>query len=337
MASTEINTSRRFWRQRGVAALLVGMASILAAPASALDYPTKPVRIILPFSPGGAADVLCRITAQALSKHWGQTVIVENRVGGNTVVGATAAINSAADGYTLFYTGDQTITINPLVSSVPYNPEKDLAPISLIANNPLMLTVKKDLPAKTVEEFVKLAKAKPKSVSFGSSGAGSVQRLAMEYFAQLAGIELVHVPYRGSNETVADMLVGTVDSTFNGVSNFVQLLKDGRVRALAVAAGHRSKQVPDVPTVREVGGPALQPYAIESWFGLFAPAGVPQDIRDKVQRDLARVLRAPDVIQAMEARGFELVAGTADEFRKVISDDTARWREVVRRGAIKEQ
>ncbi|MPZ38277.1 MAG: tripartite tricarboxylate transporter substrate binding protein [Rhizobiales bacterium] len=325
------------WRLGCVAALLAALAIFASAPASALDYPTKPVRIILPFSAGGAADVLCRIAAQALSKHWGHTVIVENRVGGNTVVGATAAVSSAPDGYTLFYTGDQTITINPLLYPAPYNVERDLTPITLIALNPMLLAIKKDLPATTVGEFVELAKAKPKTISFGSSGAGSIQRLAMEYFAQLTGIELVHLPYRGSNETVADMLGGNVDSTFNGVSNFVQLLKAGRVRALAVSTGHRSKQVPDIPTVREAGGPALRSYATVSWFGLFAPTGVPQDIRDRIQQDLGRVLKSPEAIQALEARGFELVASTADEFRKVIAEDTVRWRDVIDKAGIKAQ
>ena len=318
-----------------IAAMLQSHAS-QAQNSPQQDYPNKTVRIIIPFSPGGAADTLARITANALSKHWGQSVIVENRAGGNTIMGTTAAVNSAADGYTLLFAGDQSITINPALGmAAPYNVEKDLAPISLIALNPTMLAVINDLPAKTVPEFIALAKAKPKEIMFGSSGPGSSQRLSMEMFAQMAGIELTHIPYRGANETVADMLAGNVHSTFNGISNFAALYAAGRVRLLATSSSRRAKQVPEIPTVREVGGPALKDYEALSWFGLFAPAGVPQAIRDKVHTDLVKVLRTPKSEKILETRGFELVANTAAEFKTIIGSDTAKWREVIRKGNIK--
>ena len=315
---------------------LVVAATLLPHASQAQDYPNRTVRIIIPFSPGGAADTLARITANALSKHWGQSVIVENRAGGNTIMGTAAAVNSAPDGYTLLFAGDQSITINPALGmAAPYSVEKDLVPISLIALNPTMLAVINDLPAKTVPEFVALAKAKPGAILFGSSGPGSIQRLAMELFAQTAGIELTHIPYRGSNETVADMLAGNVHSTFNGISNFAQLHAAGKIRLLAAAASHRAKQVPEIPTVREAGGPALKDYEALSWFGLLAPAGVPQAIRDKVQADLAKVLKTPESEKILETRGFELIVGSADHFKTVIESDTAKWREVIRKGNIK--
>jgi tripartite-type tricarboxylate transporter receptor subunit TctC len=308
-----------------------------AGTALAQDaYPNKTVRILIPFSPGGAADTLARIVADALGKHWGQSVIVENRAGGNTIIGTAAAVKSAPDGYTLLFAGDQSITINPALGMAqPYSVEKDLAPISLIALNPSMLAVTIDTPAKSVQEFVALAKKKPKEITYGSSGPGSIQRLSMELLAQQAGIELIHVPFRGSNETVAAMLGNNINATINGVSNFMQLHAAGKVRLLATSSARRAKQVPEVPTVREAGGPELKNYEALSWFGMLAPSGVPQAIRDRIQADLVKVLRTPEMEKTLETRGFELVVNTAGEFGKIIADDTAKWRDVIRKGNIK--
>jgi tripartite-type tricarboxylate transporter receptor subunit TctC len=333
--TTRRNVTRMLTRLACGAALAATLLPS-GAHSQAQDYPNKTVRIIIPFSPGGAADTLVRITANALSKRWGQSVIVENKAGGNTIIGTAAAASSAPDGYTLLFAGDQSLTINPALGlATPYNVEKDLAPISLIALNPTMLAVINDLPVKTVPEFVAYAKARPQKVLFGSSGPGSIQRLAMEMFAQMAGIEMTHIPYRGSNETVASMLTGDVHATFNGISNFAQLYAAGKIKLLATSASHRARQVPEIPTVREAGGPALKDYEALSWFGMLAPAGVPQAIRDKVQADIALVLKTPESEKFLETRGFELVASTAAEFKRVIESDTAKWREVIRKGNIK--
>jgi tripartite-type tricarboxylate transporter receptor subunit TctC len=304
-------------------------------PAAAQSYPNKNVRIIIPFSAGGGADVLLRILANALTERWKQTVIVENRVGGNTVIGTVAAINSPPDGYTLYFAGDQTITINPGLMSVPYNVEKDLVPITQVANNPMLLVVNKSVPANTLQEFIALAKAKPKSITFGSSGAGSIQRMIMENFAQSAGIELLHVPYRGSNETVAGMLAGDIHATFNGVSNFVELLKADKLRALAIATRERSPQLPNVPAAWEAGDEKLKNLQTGSWFGLFAPAGTPKEIVAQVRQDIAELLSAPELKKAIEQRGFQPVASTPEEFAQVIKQETARWAQVIKDGNIK--
>jgi len=305
------------------------------APTHAADYPQRNVRFIIPFSAGGGADVLLRIVANALATHWGQTTIVENRVGGNTVIGTVAAINSPADGYTLFFAGDQSITINPAMMTVPYSVEKDLVPITLIAKNPMLLVVTKSVPAQNLKEFIALAKAKPKSILFGSSGAGSIQRLVMELMAQSAGIEMVHVPYRGSNETVAGMLGGDIHATFNGVSNFVQLLAADKLRALAVATTERSSQLPNVPTIKEATDGQLTNVATGSWFGLFAPAGTPASVVQQVQKDIAAVLANPKVRQAVEERGFIPVGSTSAEFGDTIKKEAVQWQKVIKDGNIK--
>lgn len=315
--------------------LAIIAALSLTQAAGASNYPSRTVRILIPFSAGGGADVLLRIVANGLAERWKQSVVVENRAGGNTVIGTLAAINSAADGYTLLFAGDQSITINPALTTVPYSVEKDLVPITQVANNPMLLVVTKSVPANNLQEFIALAKSKPKSILFGSSGAGSIQRLIMENFAQSAGIELVHVPYRGSNETVAGMLAGNIHATFNGVSNFVELLKADKLRALAIATRERSPQLPDVPAAWEAGDPKLRTLQTGSWFGFFAPAGTPTDIIAQVREDVAAVMTSPQVKQTVELRGFQPVANTSAEFAQIIKDETARWAQVIKEGNIK--
>ncbi|AMN42827.1 extra-cytoplasmic solute receptor protein [Rhodoplanes sp. Z2-YC6860] len=315
-----------------IAALLL---AIPLSPSNAAGYPERNVRFIIPFSAGGGADVLLRIVANALADHWGKPTVVENRAGGNTVVGTVAAINSTADGYTLLFAGDQSITINPVMMKVPYSVEKDLVPITLIAKNPMLLVITNDLPAKNLKEFIALAKAKPQSIMFGSSGAGSIQRLVMELMAQGAGIQLVHVPYKGSNEAVTAMLGGEIQADYNGVANFVQLLETGKLRALAVATDVRSSQLPDVPTVKEATDGQISNLDTGSWFGLFAPAGTPPAIVAQVQKDIAAVLAKPEVRKTVEARGFIPVASTPEQFAEAIKSDTAAWQKVIKDANIK--
>ena len=313
-------------------------ALLLAIPLSqvkAADYPQRNVRFVIPFSAGGGADVLLRILANALADHWGRPTIVENRAGGNTIVGTVAAINSPADGYTLLFAGDQSITINPAMMTVPYSVQKDLVPITLVAKNPMLLVVTNSTPAQNLKEFIALAKAKPQSILFGSSGAGSIQRLVMELTAQSAGIELVHVPYKGSNEAVTAMLSGEIQAIYNGVSNFVQLLAAGKLRALAVATDVRSSQLPDVPTVKEATDGQIANLDTGSWFGLFAPAGTPPAILAQVQKDVATVLAKPEVRKTIEARGYIPIASTAEQFAETIKADTAAWQKVIKEANIK--
>jgi tripartite-type tricarboxylate transporter receptor subunit TctC len=218
---------------------------------------------------------------------------------------------------------------------LPYAVEKDLVPITLVAKNPMLLVVTNDLPAKNLKEFIALAKAKPQSILFGSSGAGSIQRLVMELTAQSAGIELVHVPYKGSNEAITAMLTGEIQAIYNGVSNFVQLLEAGKLRALAVATDVRSSQLPDVPTVKEATDGQITNLDTGSWFGLFAPAGTPPAIVAQVQKDVAAVLAKPAVRKNIEDRGFIPVAGTPAQFADAIKSDTVAWQKVIKDANIK--
>jgi tripartite-type tricarboxylate transporter receptor subunit TctC len=215
-----------------IAALVCALGAILARPAAALDYPTRPVHVIVPFTAGGAPDVLMRLLGQKLSEKWGQGVVIENRAGGNTLIGTVAGAKSAPDGYTLTLAADQTFVLNPLLySSLPYS-MKEFDPIILMASIPHMLAVANKVPVSSVRELVALAKAKPDTITFGTTGPGTIQRIATEYFAGIAGIKLVHVPYKGANETTTAILSGEVDMTINGMSNILPHIGEGKLKAL---------------------------------------------------------------------------------------------------------
>lgn len=305
-----------------------------AGMAHAADYPSRPVKALLPFSPGGSADTLNRIVCDALAKKWGQSVVIENRAGGNTIIATTLAVNSAPDGYTIYFTGDQTITINPLLYPAPYDVGKDLVPVTLIAAIPLLLVVRKDFPANSLAEFLKYAQENPGRITYGSSGPGSIQRLAIEALASMAGVRLLHVPYKGSNEAVTAMLSGEIDANFNGIANFVEHLKVGRLKALAISTAKRSDEVPDVPAVAEAGGAALAAYDLQAWFGFFMPRGTPPEIVTKIQKDVAAIVVDPMMAAGLKQRGFVAVANTPAEFKKIIDQDTARWRKLVDNGQL---
>jgi len=300
--------------------------------AEAIDYPTRPVHVIIPFTAGGAPDVLLRLVAQKLSEKWGQSVVVENRPGGNTLIGTVAAAKSAPDGYTLLLAADQTFVLNPLLySSLPYS-MKEFDPIVLMASIPHMLAVANKVPASSVKELIALAKAKPDTLTFGTTGPGTIQRIATEFFAGIAGIKLVHVPYKGANETTTAILAGEIDLTINGMSNILPHIGSGKLKALAVSTVKRNPLAPDVPTMQEAGVPG---YSSQGAFGLFAPAGIPREIRDKIHVDVAEVLKRPDVTKALEARSFVIDNASPAEFEKFIADENVKWRKVITQANIK--
>lgn len=315
------------------AALAFFAATILPSrSASALDYPNRPVRVIIPFTAGGAPDVLMRLVGQALSDKWGQGVVIENRAGGNTMVGTVAAAKSAADGYTLLLAADQTFVLNPLLyASLPYS-MKELDAVALIASIPHMLAVANKVPVSNVKELIALAKAKPDTITFGTTGAGTIQRIATEYFAAIAGVKLVHVPYKGANEATMAILQGEIDMTINGMSNILPHIEGGKLKALAVSTAERNPLVPNIPTMQEAGVPG---YTSQGSFGLFAPAGTPRDIRDKVAADVAEVLSRPDVKKALEARSFVVTSLGPDPFDKYIASENVKWDTVIKRAGIK--
>ena len=315
------------------AALTFFSATILpSCSASALDYPNRPVRVIIPFTAGGAPDVLMRLVGQALSEKWGQGVVIENRAGGNTMVGTVAAAKSTADGYTLLLAADQTFVLNPLLyTTLPYS-MKELDTVALIASIPHMLAVANKVPVSNVKELIALAKAKPDTITFGTTGAGTIQRIATEYFAAIAGVKLVHVPYKGANEATMAILQGEIDMTINGMSNILPHIEGGKLKALAVSTAERNPLVPNIPTMQEAGVPG---YTSQGSFGLFAPAGTPRDIRDKIAADVAEVLSRPDVKKALEARSFVVTSLGPDAFDKYIASENLKWDAVIKRAGIK--
>jgi tripartite-type tricarboxylate transporter receptor subunit TctC len=317
-------------RMLHILALIIAISTCPRA-ISAADYPNRAVHVIIPFSAGGAPDIVMRILAQALSDKWRQSVIVENRPGGNTVIGTMSVIRNPPDGYTLLFTADGTFILNPLLyASLPYT-MRDLVPVTLVATTPHVLAVSKNVPAQDVRSFVALAKTKPRTLTFGSTGPGSIQRLAFEYFSQLAGIELVHVPYRGASETATALLAGEVDASINGAAVIFPYLSSG-VRALAITTKRRSELAPDLPTVEEAG---VSGYSSQGAFGLLVPAGVPQEIQDKIEADVAGIIERPKTVKLLEDRTFERAPIGPAEFRKLIAEETEKWRVVITEKGIK--
>ena len=257
--------------------------------------------------------------------------MIENRAGGNTLIGTVAGAKSAPDGYTLTLAADQTFVLNPLLySSLPYS-MKEFDPIILMASIPHMLAVANKVPVTNVRELIALAKAKPDTLTFGTTGPGTIQRIATEYFAGIAGIKLVHVPYKGANETTTAILTGEIDMTINGMSNILPHIGEGKLKALAVSTVTRNPLAPDVPTMQEAGVPG---YSSQGAFGLFAPAGTPKDIIAKIHADTAEVLAQPDVKKALEARSFVIGGAGPAEFEKFIADEHVKWQKVIKEANI---
>jgi tripartite-type tricarboxylate transporter receptor subunit TctC len=315
-----------------VAAILFGLIAWPSCPEAATDYPTRPVRVIIPFSAGGAPDIVMRVIAQALSDKWKQSVVVENRPGANTFIGTTAVTRSAPDGYTLLFTADGTFILNPLLyATLPYA-MSDLAPITLVATTPHLLVVSNKVQAQNVRDFVAQAKANPGRMTYGSTGSGSIQRLAFEFFSRLAGIEFVHVPYRGANETVTALVAAEIDASINGAATVFPHVSSGGIRALGISTKSRSSLAPDLPTIDEAG---VQGYSSQGAFGLLAPASVPQEIRDKLESDIAEILRRPEMRSILGARHFELAPLGSTEFQKLIAEESGKWRTVIEDKKIK--
>ena len=313
---------------RVFAATLITLALAWAAPATAQErWPTKPVRMIVPFVPGGTTDVVARMVGQKLAVRWGQPVMIENRAGAGGNIGADVVAKSPADGYTLLMASG-SITINPhIYQRMPFDTKKDLAPITNVASGPMLVVVPESSPVKSVKELIALAKTKPGSVNFGSAGVGSQVHLAAENFADAAGIDMTHVPYKGEAAAFTDLIGNQVQMMVGNFAAASALLGNGRLRALAVTGKERSPQLPDVPTVSESGLPGFEN---SGWFGLFAPAGTPQNILAQVQRDTASVLAETDTKARLYVQGMTPVGNSSTEFAKAMDDESKRWAAVVK-------
>ncbi len=322
-----MNIRRRFVHRQFAAvaaALLLGPATLTA---SAQAWPAKPVRIVVPFAPGGSTDVVARMLAGKLTALWGQTVVVENRTGAGGNVGADVVAKSPPDGYTLLMASG-SITINPhLYKNMAFDTKKDLVPITNVAGGPMLVVVPDGSPAKNLKELIAMAKAKPGTLNFGSSGVGSQVHLAAENFADAAGIDISHVPYKGEALAYTDLIGSQTQLVVGNFAAASALLGKGRLRALAVTSKQRQPQLPDVPTAAEAGLPGFESYG---WFGLLAPAGTPSDVVTKVHRDTAKVLAETETKARMYVQGLTAVANTPAEFGKQMDAEMLHWATVVK-------
>jgi tripartite-type tricarboxylate transporter receptor subunit TctC len=315
-------------------ALLLGITlAVSSSLAGAQAWPAKPIKYIVPFAPGGTTDILARTISDKLTIALGVPVIVENRPGAGGGVGAAETAKAPADGYTIMGGTISTHAINAsLYASLPYDPVKDFVPITMIARVPNMLVINNDVPARNVTELVALMKASPGKWSFASSGNGTSQHLSGELFKGMAGVEMQHIPYKGSPPALQDVMGGQVTMTFDNITTAWVLAKGGKLRALAVTTARRSPVAPDVPTLAEAG---LAGYEIGSWQGVFAPAGTPPAAVNRLNSEIVKIINMPDVQKKLLDLGAEPVGNTSEDFTTFVKAEVSKWGDVVRKSGAK--
>jgi tripartite-type tricarboxylate transporter receptor subunit TctC len=302
-------------------------AVLLSASAAAQVYPAKSVRIIVPFAPGGATDIVTRVVAQKLNEIWGQQVVVDNRAGAGGNIGGELAARSAPDGYTIFMTSGSIITANQhIYKKMPFDPAKDLVPVTNVASGPQVLIVTPTFPPKTVKEFIDLAKARPREISYGSAGFGSQTHLAAENFLHAAKIEVVHVPYKGEAPAIVDTMAGQVPFSTPNLAAAINYIQQKKLRALGVTSKQRSPQLPAVPAVAET----LPGFENLGWFGFLVPTGTPKEVIDRIYRDTGKALEAADIKSRFEGLGMVPVGSSPADFTRYVRDETERWAKIVR-------
>ena len=313
--------------------VVVGLGLVLSAgPADAQGWPNRTIRIIVPFPAGGSADTLARLLGQKLTDTLGQPVVVENKPGAGGNLGTDVVAKAPPDGYTFLMTPSSFASQPSLYPNLGWDPVKDFAPVSLIASQPHVLEVNLNVPAKSVQELVALAKAQPGKLNYASGGVGTTNHLAGELFKRMTGTDIVHVPYRGNPLAVVDVLNGQVAMMFDFMITGLPHIKEGRLRALAVTAQHRAPQMPDVPTVIEAGVPG---YEAVAWFAVMAPAGTPAEIVKKLNAALNAALKQPDVLARLDQLGAEPMGGTAEDAAKLLASEIPKWAGVIKAANIK--
>ena len=312
---------------------LLTTAFCLGAPALAQPYPARPVRMVMPFPAGGPTDILGRLIGQRLAEAWGQNVVIDNRPGGAGMIGAVAAVKSPPDGYTLFLGGVTTLSIAPFVhKDLPYDPLRDFIPITQATIQPIMLMAHPSLPVRSVKEYVALARAKPGQINYATSGQGGSGHLAGELFRSHARINIIHVPYRGAPPALTDLMAGQVQSLFGTMLASVPSIRVGKIRGIAITGPRRSGAVPDVPTFAEAGYPD---YEASSWNGILVPAGTPAAIVAKLNADIVKVLKTPNVFDRLAADGSIAIGNSAQEFAAFIKSEQVKWGKVVREANVR--
>jgi tripartite-type tricarboxylate transporter receptor subunit TctC len=299
---------------------------------AAAGYPARPIRFVVPFGAGGPSDVLARTLGQRMTLDWSQTVVVDNRTGAAGIIGADIVAKSLPDGYTLLMAQVGDAISMSLYSKLPYNFERDFAPITLVGQTPFILVAHPSLAAKNVQELITLAKAKPGALTFASGGTGVASHLAGELFKGAAGINVVHVPYKGQAPATTDLLGGQVSFMFNNPITALPHVKAGKLRALAVSTPKRFSGLPEVPTVAESG---LAGFDVGFWLGALAPAATPRAVVDKLNGEMVKILRVPEVAERLAAMGVEIIGSTPDEFARVIKADVVKWAKVVKESGAK--
>lgn len=313
--------------------LVLALLGLATTSVQAQNYPNKPIRLIVPFPPGGGNDVIARLIAQKLSDRFGQQVVVDNKAGANGIVGLQALMQSPADGYTLAVAAAGPMAVNPsLYDKLPYDPTKDFSPITNLVNYPLLLVVHPSVPVKTTLDLVNLAKAKPQQLFFASPGSGNSGHLAGELFNTMAHVQTVHVPYKGQGPALSDLLTGQVQMLYSSIPSVLPQVRSGQLNALAVGSAKRLPSLPDIPTIAESGVPGYEAY---SWVGIVAPAKTPKAIVTRLNQEIVDILKQKDVAEKLNQQGALPVGDTPEQFAAYIKTEIDKWGAVVRAANIK--
>ncbi|MGT2455532.1 tripartite tricarboxylate transporter substrate binding protein [Cupriavidus basilensis] len=308
------------------AAGVTAMSGAVGAPAD--SYPDKPIRIVVPYTPGGFNDTLARTVGEKLTTRWKQSVVVDNRPGGNTLIGNSMVAKSAPDGYTLLITPLPFAALPALYGAkLPYNATKDFAPVIWAASTQNVLVARNDLGLATVKDIVEFAKKQPGKLNYGSTGSGSSNHLSMELFQKMTSTRLTHVPYKGSGPAVVALLGGEIDVLFDNLPNVINQIRAGKLKAVGVTGQQRSRLLPDVPTIAEAGVPS---YDVNVWFGIQAPAGTPKEIVQKLNQEISKALADPDVVKRFREQGVEVVGSSSSRFSTLVEAEIEKWGGVVR-------
>ena len=325
MAISKFDRSRR-------AALLVAL-SLASGAALAQAYPSRPIKLIVPFPAGGGTDIIAREVANKVATQQGWTMVVDNKPGSGGNLGVDAAAKAAPDGYTIVLGQTSNLAINPtLYAKLPYSPQKDLAPIGLVASSPLVLVVAADSPYKTLADVIAAGKAKPEAINYASSGSGTVAHLAVEQFQKVAGVRFTHVPYKGAAQGVTDLIGGQIQLYMSSVPTLIGHIRNGKMRAIAVTSDKRVNDLPNVPTVAESG---YKGFEAVTWFGIAGPAAMPKDAVAKLNVAFNKALQDAEVKKKLEGQGADVLGGTPEQFGKLIQDDIVRWGKVVKDSGAK--
>jgi tripartite-type tricarboxylate transporter receptor subunit TctC len=311
-----------------VIATALGAAQVSSAAQTADSFPSKPIRMIVAFAPGGGTDITARIAGRGITEYLGQPVVVDNRPGGGGIIGTELAARAPADGYTLITAGTGSHAINPaLYRKIPYDPVRDFEPVCLVAATPYLMVVNPAVPAKTVKEFIALAKSKPGQINMGSSGSGGMPHLAGEMFQSMTATKLVHIPYKGTGAVFQDLMAGQVQVLFGDIVAVHPHVQGGRLRALGITSPKRSPSHPEVPAIAEAG---VAGYDAVGWFGVFAPAHTPQPVIAKLNGAIVKYVSLPEIRERMASQGADVVASSPEQFAAVLKSDLVRWAKVVK-------